>query len=179
MGLIFKKASFSLYLTCCCCRSGAKLCLTLCNPMDGSTSGFPVLRYLPEFAQTHVHWVGDAIQPSLLPPPPPVLNLSQHQGLFQCVDSLHQVAKVLDGSFSISPSNGYSKLISFRIDWLVWSPCCPKDAQESSPAPQFECLSSLVLSLLYDPALKSVHDCLRRHSFDYTDLWQQSGVSAF
>ena len=56
----------------------------LCDPMYGSTPGFPVLHYLPEFAQTHVHWVNDAIQPShpLLPPSPLALNLSQHQGLF-------------------------------------------------------------------------------------------------
>ena len=60
-------------------------CPTLCNPMDCSTPGSPVLHHLPEFAQTHVHWVGDAIQPShpLLPLSPPALNLSQHRGLFQ------------------------------------------------------------------------------------------------
>ena len=61
----------------------AKLCLTLCNHMDYSTPGFPALHYLLEFTQTHVYWVGDAIQPShpLLPPSPPALNLSHHQGL--------------------------------------------------------------------------------------------------
>ena len=64
--------------------------------MDYSTPGFPVLYYLPEFAQTHVHRVGDAIQPShaLLSPSPPAFNLSQHQGLFRCVGCSHQVAKV-------------------------------------------------------------------------------------
>ena len=88
--------------------------------MDYSTPGFPVLHYLPECAQNHVHWVSDAIQPShpLLPPSPLALNLSQHQGLFQWVSSLHQVPKVLELHFSISPSNEYSGLISFRIDWL-------------------------------------------------------------
>ena len=66
--------------------------------MNCSTSGSPVLYYLPEFAQTHVHWVDDVIQPSppLSPPFAPVLNLSQHQGLFQWVSSSNQVAKVLD-----------------------------------------------------------------------------------
>ena len=86
--------------------------------MNCSTPGFPALHYLPEFAQTHVHQVGDDIQPSgpLLPTSPPALSLSQHQGLFQRVGSLHQVAK--DRSFSISPSNEYSGLISFTIDWF-------------------------------------------------------------
>jgi len=70
-------------------------CLTLCHPVDCSTPGFPVLHYLLELAQTHVHWVGDAIQPShpLSPPSPPALNLFQHQGLFPWVSSLHQVVK--------------------------------------------------------------------------------------
>ena len=72
--------------------------VTLCNPMDYSTTGFPVLHYLPEFAQTHVHWVSKAIQPShpLSPPSSLVLNLSQHHDLFQWVSSLHQVAEVLE-----------------------------------------------------------------------------------
>ena len=63
--------------------------LTLCDPMDGSMPGFPVLHYLPEFAHTHVHWVGYTIQPShpLSPPSPPALKLSQHQGLFQWISS--------------------------------------------------------------------------------------------
>ena len=72
----------------------------LCNSMDCSMPGFPVLHYLPEFAQTHVHWVSDAIQPShpLLSPSSSALNLSQHQGLFQWVGSFYQVVKVLHGS---------------------------------------------------------------------------------
>ena len=77
--------------------SVAQLCLTLCDPMDCSTPGFPVHHQLLEIAQTHVHWIGDAIQPShpLSSPSPLALNLSQHQGLFQWVSSSHQVAKVL------------------------------------------------------------------------------------
>ena len=73
-------------------------CLTLCDPMDSSTPGFPVHRQLPELAQTHVHWVSDAIQPShpLSSPSPPAFNLSQHQGLFQWFSSSHQMAKVLE-----------------------------------------------------------------------------------
>ena len=88
--------------------------------MDCSTPGRPVHHQHPEFTQTHLHWVGDAIQPShpLLSPSPPALNLSLHQGLFKWVSSSHQVAKVWSFNFSISPSNEYSGLISFRMDWL-------------------------------------------------------------
>ena len=80
------------------CCSAPKLCPTLFHPMDCSVPGFPVHHQLPEFTQTHVHWVGDAIQPfhSLPSPSPPVFNLSQHQRLFKWVSSSHQVAKVLE-----------------------------------------------------------------------------------
>ena len=83
-------------------------CLTLCDPMDCSTPGLPVHHQLPELTQTHVHRVSDAIQPShpLLSPSPPAFNISQHQGLFQGVSSLHQVAKVLE----------------FQLQWW-WSSC--------------------------------------------------------
>ena len=78
--------------------SVAQSCLTLCNPVNRSTPGLPVHHHLPEFTQTHVHRVGDAIQPSypLSSPSPPAFNLSQHQRLFQRVGSSHQVAKVLE-----------------------------------------------------------------------------------
>ena len=78
--------------------SVAQSCPTLCNPMDCSTPGLPVQCQLLEFTQTYVHWVGDAIQPShpLLSPSPPAPNRSQHQCLFQWVNSSHEVAKVLD-----------------------------------------------------------------------------------
>ena len=84
--------------------------------MDCSTSGFPVLHQLPEFAQTHVHWVCDAIQPShpLSSPSPPAFNHFQHQGLFQWV----RWPKYWSFSFSISPSSEYLGIISFRIDWF-------------------------------------------------------------
>ena len=79
-------------------------------------------------------------------------------------------------SFSISSSNEYSGLISFRIDWLDLA---VQRTLKSSPAPQFESIDSLVLNLLYGPTLTSVHDYWKNHSFDYTDLCQQSDVSAF
>ena len=85
--------------------------------MDCSMPVLPVLHCLLEFAQTHVHGVDDAIQPFRpLLTPCPTLNLTQDQGLFQLVGSLHQVAKVLEFSFCISPSNEYSVLISFKIN---------------------------------------------------------------
>ena len=85
-------------------------------PMDCSRPGFPVHHQFPELAQTDVHWVGDAIQPShpLLSPSPPAFNLSQHQGLFQWVICSHQMTN----SFSISPSSDYSGLFSLKIDWF-------------------------------------------------------------
>ena len=79
-------------------------------------------------------------------------------------------------SFNISPSNEYSGLISFRMDW---SPCCPRDSQGSSPTPQFKSINSLALSLLYGPTCTSVHDYWKNHSFDYTDLCRQCNISAF
>ena len=95
-------------------------CLTLCDPMNGSTPGLPVHQQLLEFTQTHVHPVGDATQPShpLSSPSPPAPNPSQHQGLFQWVNSSHEVPKYWSFSFSISPSNEHPGLISFRMDRL-------------------------------------------------------------
>ena len=101
--------------------SVAQSCLTLCNPMDCSTPGLPVHHQLPEFTQTHVHWVGDAIQPShpLSSPSPPAFSLSQHQGFFSNESVLHiKWSNYWSFSFSISPSNEYLGLISYRMDWL-------------------------------------------------------------
>ena len=95
-------------------------CPTLGNPTDCSTPGFPVHHQLPEPTQTHVHCISDAIQKShpLLSPSPPAFILSPNQSLFQWVNSSHEVAKVLDFSFSIIPSNEHPGLISFRMDWF-------------------------------------------------------------
>ena len=101
--------------------SVAQSCPTLCDPMDCSMPGVPVHRQLLKFTQTHVQWVGDAIQPShpLSSPSPPGFNPSQHQGLFKWVSSCITWPKDWSFSFRISPSNEYSGLISFRMDWLV------------------------------------------------------------
>ena len=95
-------------------------CLTLCDLVNGTMPGLPVLHYLPDFAQIHVHWVGDAISPSHPSQPsfPFAFNLSQHRGLYN-ESALHtRWSKYWSFSFSISPSNKYSGLISFRIDWF-------------------------------------------------------------
>ena len=104
-----------------CYFSVAKLYPTLWDLKYCRITCFPVLHHLLEFAPIYVHWVSDAIQLShpLSPPSPLALSLSQHQGLFQWVGSSYRVAKYWSFSFSISPSNEYSGLISFRTDWLI------------------------------------------------------------
>ena len=95
-------------------------CLTLCNPMDCSTPGLPVHHQLPELTQTHVHRVSDAIQPShpLLSPSSPTFSLFQYQGLSKESVLCIKWPKYWSLSFNISPSNEYSGLISFKMDWL-------------------------------------------------------------
>ena len=113
---------------------------------------------------------------SSVAPFPPALSLSQHQSLFQCQLFTSGVAKALKVQWIFLPMNIQDW---FPYDWLVWSSCCSRDSQESSPASQFKTISSSVLSLLYGPTLTSIHDYWKNHSFDYTDLCQQSDVSAF
>ena len=145
--------------------SAAQSCPTLCDPMNHSTPDLPVHHQLPESTQTHVHRVGDAIQPSHpLLSPSPAPNPSQHQGLFQWVNSLHEVAKVLEfhlehQSFQWTPKT------DLLWDGLVGPPCSPRDSQESSPTPQFKSINS-VLSLLHSPTLTSIHDHWKNHSLD-------------
>ena len=122
--------------------------------MDCSTLDFPVLHHLMELIPTPVHWVGDAIQPShpLLSPSPPAPNPSQHQGLFQWVNSLHEVAKVLELQLQ-HQSFQWTPRTDLLEDWMVWSPCSTRDSLESSPTPQFKSINSSVLSFLYNPTL--------------------------
>ena len=108
----------------------------LCNPVDCSTLGFPVLHYLPELAQIHVHWVGNAIQPSCpLSSRSPAFNLS-HIRVFSNESALH-IRWPKYWSFSISPSNEYWGLISFRIDWFDFL-AVQETLKESFPTPQFK-----------------------------------------
>ena len=155
--------------------SVAQSCPTLCDPMDCRTPGFPVLHYLPELAQTHVHWLSDAIQPSSSVIPFS-FNLSQHQGLFQWVGSSHQVAKVLELQLQHQSFQWIFRTY-FLQDGLVWSLCSLRYSQESSPTPHFKSINPLALSLLYGPTLTSIHDYWKNHSFDYMDLCWQSNVS--
>ena len=135
---------FSVLSMCVCFVT--KLCPTLCDPMNCSTLGFPVFYYLPKFAQIHVHWVSDAIQPShpLLPPSPFALNLCRHQGLFQWVFVSGGQSIGVSASVSVLPMNiqGWFPL---GLTGLISLPS--RDSQESSPAPQFKSINSSLLSL--------------------------------
>ena len=145
---------FLLYLKIQCQFSTvAQSCPTVCNPMECSMPGLLVHHQLPEITQTHVHWVGDAIQPShpLSSPSPHAFNLSQHQGIFQRFSS-SQVAKLLCSfNFSISTSDEHSRLISFRMDWLdllaVQGTLKSLLQHHSSKASILQCLAFFIVQL--------------------------------
>ena len=124
-------------------------CLTVCNPMDCSTPGFPVHHHLLKLAQSPVHQVTDAFQTSHLCCPLFLLrSVFPSIRVFSNESVLHiRWPKYWSFSFSIGPSNEYLG--------LVWSPCSPRDSQESSPTPQFKSINSSVLSFLYSPTLTS------------------------
>ena len=107
-----------------------------------------------------------AIQPvhPLLSPSPPAFNLPQHQGLFQWVSTSHQVAKVLELQLQHQSFHWIFKT-DFHYNSLVWSPCSPRDSQESSTT-RFKSINSLAFSFLYGPTLTSIHDYWKNHSFD-------------
>ena len=166
-------------LSCYCC-SFAKSCLTHCNPMNCSKPGFPVLHCLPEFAQTHVHWVGDTIQSSRLlsPPSSSALNLSQHQGLFLMSRLLAA------GGQSIAASASASVLSMTTQDWfpleltglisMLSKECSRVFSSTTIRKHQF-----FGIQPSYGPILTSVHDYWKNYTFDYMDFSQQSNVSAF
>ena len=126
--------SFPLYFI--IVSSAAQSCPTLCDPMNRWTPGLPVHHHLQEFTRTHVHRVGDAIQPShpLSSPSPLIFNLCQHQGLLQWVSSSHQVAKVLEFQLQYQFFQWIFRT-DFLQDWLGGSPCSPRDSEEASPIP--------------------------------------------
>ena len=172
-------------------------CLTLCSPMDCSTPGFPVHHQLPELAQTHVHRVSDAIEPSHpLPSPSPLaFNLSQHQGLFEQSVLLIRWSKSQSFSFSISPSNEQSGLISFRIDrfdlLVVQGTLKSLLQHHSSKASNFQCSAFFIVQLshLHMTARKNIAltrwtfvgklmSLLFKYSLGWSQLFFQ-GVSVF
>ena len=147
------------------CCSVAQLCLTLCDPVDCNMLGLSASHHLPEFAQVHVYWIGDAIQPShsLMPSSSSALNLFQHQGLFQWVSCSHQMTKILE--FYLQHQSFQCVLrVDDPWDWLLWFPCCPRDSQEPSPSAQFKGIDSSARHLYNGPALMTVHDQWEDHS---------------
>ena len=164
---------------CCCCYSVAKSCPALCNPMDCSTPGFPVHHHLPEFAQIHVHWVGDAIQPYhlLSSPSSHAFNLSQHQGLFQWVGSSHEVEKILE----LQLQHQFFQWI-FRVDclyWLVWSLAVQETLKtllqhHRLKKPNLQCSTLFMVQLSHPYTTIG-----KNHSFDYMDLCRQNNFFAF
>ena len=187
-----------------CCCSVAQSCPTLWNPMDCRTPGLPVPHHLPKFAQVHVHCIGDTIQPSdpLMPSSLilwcPLLVLPS---IFPSIRDFSNESSVhvrcpgyWSFSFSFSPSSEYSGLIFLKIDWFVpgsgtkkWNKtkqkmglisCCPRDFQESSPAPQLKA-SVVRHSTFFMVQLSQSCDPWEDHSLDCTDLCWQSNVPAF
>ena len=147
--------------------------------MDCSMPGSPVLPCLPELAQIGVHWVGSAIQPAhpLLPPSPPALNFFSIRIFVSELALCIRWPNYWSFSFSNSPPNEHSRLISFRIDWLDL--LAVQDSQESLPAPRFKSISSSVLSFFFMVQLSYPFLTTGKNSFDYMDLCWQSDVSAF
>ena len=144
--------------------------------MDYNAPGFPVHHQLPELAQTHVR---ESVMPSnhlilcrplLLPSVFPSIRIFSNESVL-CT----RWPKYWSFNFSISPSNEYSGLISFRMDWFDL--LAVQGTLKSLL--QFKSINSSVLSFLYGPALTSTHDYWKKHSFDYMDLCQQSDISAF
>ena len=148
-----------------CCCSVAQSWPTLCDSKDCGAPGFLILHHFPEHAQTHIHWVSDAIQPShpLLSPSPLAPNLSQHQSLFQWVNSAWGGQSIGVSALAlVLPMNtqGWSPL-----GWTGWISLQSK-SKESSPTPQFKSINSLVLSFLHSPTFTSIHDHWKNHSLD-------------
>ena len=148
----------------------AQSCPTLCDPMDCSMPGFPVHHQFPVLTQTHVHQLGDAIQPFhslssllLLPSIFPSIRVFSNESVLHI-----RWPKYWTFSFNLSPSNKYSGLISFSPEGngLFGSPCSPRDSEESSPTLQFKSINSSMISFLYTPTLTYIYDSWKNRSFD-------------
>ena len=137
--------------------------------MDYSTPDLPVHHQLPELTHAHVHQVGDAIQPSHpLSSPSPLAPIPPSIRVFSNESTLHmRWPKYQSFSFNISPSNEYSGLISFRMDWLDL--LAVQGTLKSLL--QYHSSKALALSFLYSPTLTSIHDYWKNHSFDQTDIF--------
>ena len=147
--------------------SVAQSCPTLCDPMNRSTSGLPVHHQLPEITQTHVHSVGDAIQPShpLLSHFPPAPNPSPSIRVFFNESALRvRWSKYWSFSFSIIPSKEIPGLISFTMDWLDL--LASKGLSRVFSNTTVQSINSSALSLLHSPTLTSIHDHRKNHSLD-------------
>ena len=140
---------------------------TLCSPMNCSTPGLPVHHQLPEFTQTHVHWVSDAIQPShpLSSPSLPAPKSLPASGSFPMSQLFTWDGQSIEvsASASVLPMNTQDWS---PLGWTGWISFSPRDSQESSPTPQLKSINSSALSLLHSPTLTSIHDHWKNHSLD-------------
>ena len=144
----------------------AQSCLTLCDPMNHSTPGLPVHHQFPKFTQTHVHRVGDAIQPShpLSPPFPPAPNLSRHQGLFQWVNSAWGGQSIgVSASESVRPMNTQDWS---PLGWTGWISLQSKGLSRVFSSTTVQKHQVLLLSFFHSPTLTSIHDHWKNHSLD-------------
>ena len=156
--------------------SVAQSCLTLCDPMDCSTPSFPsftiswnllkLMSIESVMPSKHLNLCHPLL---LLPSVFPSIRVFSNESALYIRWSKYR-------SFSISPSNECSGLISFRIDWFGLPAVHRTLQHQKTPAPHFKSINSLVLSLLYGPTLTSIHDYWKNHSFDYTDLCQQGFI---
>ena len=146
--------------------SVTQLCPSLCDPMNGSLLGLPVHHQLPKFTQTHVHRVSDAIQPShpLSSPSPPAPNPFQHQGLFQWVNSSHEVAKVRGSALaSVLPMNSQDWS---SLEWTGWTSLQSKGLSRVFSNTTVQKHQFFSAQLLHSPTLTSIHDHWKNHSLD-------------
>ena len=162
------------------------MCLTLCDTVNCSMPGFSVLHYLPEFAQTHVHWVSDATQ--CHPSHPRWLRWNPHTlllpSIFPTIRSFLMRLLFISGGqvleFQLQyQSSQWIVRVDFLLDFLLDSSLLSKELSRVLSSTTFENVSSSVFSLLYGPTFTFIHDYWKNYSFDYMDLCWQIDVSAF